>query len=152
MKGLPQRSLLLLILLLPSQVVCGLCATGWCPMQVEPAAAKTESVKAESVKAESVKAVAAKTVAPGCHHQMADPGSADRGVITAAKVKPDCCTTAGDAKVETPAVLTASAAVLTIDAASGNDLGAGIGTPPRPRWAPPPQSQPLYRLHSSLLI
>jgi hypothetical protein len=137
MERLSQRSLVLLILLLPSQVVCGICSTGWCSMQAGTAAVETAAVEA---------------IAPsGCHHQLAEPDAVE-AVIAAATVRPDCCTAVRDARAETPVVLTASATALTIEAAGDGDVAPGVGAPVRPRWTPPAPSEPLYRLHGSLLI
>lgn len=144
MKGLPQRTVLLLILLLPSQVVCGICLTGWCPMQAELEAAKTV---AKTVPVEIAEPAA-------CHHGMADSGSADQGAIAAPTLRPDCCaaTAAATTEAEAPAVLTASAAVFLIEAAAVLDAAPEAASRQRSRWSPPPRHQPLYHLHSSLLI
>jgi len=136
MKGFPQLTVLLLILLLPSQGLCAMCIPDLCPMQADP----------EPI---------AVAEPGGCHQQMADQGSGDRAVVAPSSLRPDCCTASAEPQGEAPAVLSAPSAgagAVPIAAVEECDAILDGGAPIASRWAPPPRHQPLYHLHSSLLI
>lgn len=126
--------ILLLTLLLPSSALCGVCTPDWCPMRADPKPAEL-------------------TEPTGCHQQMADHGSEEPVIVAAASLRPDCCAVSADSESGAPAVLTtASAGVFLIEAVDALVVTPDTGSSVRPRWVPPPRHQPLYHLHSSLLI
>ncbi len=133
MRGLPQLTVLLLILLLPSQAVCLTCLPDLCPMQVGP-----EPVEVAE---------------PTSCHQMADHGAEDQTVVTGASMKPDCCAVIAEPEDEAPAVLTQAPAGAVLAEAPSNIESSFDGESPVPQTAPlPTPHPPLYHLHSSLLI